>query len=275
MSRDSHTTKFALIAGVAVLTLLAAGFAQAATITHRYDFESDNGDDSAGVVNGTIEGGAAFTNDAAAGSRAIQLDGTDDLVNFPAPMDFGSQFSLATWVKPQPGALGIQNLLANAEGGWATNGFKLYYNTWSDPATADNVLILETGNGAGWGDAYRAGTVTEGAWNHVVATVDTVAAEVHIYVDGSETPGTGGLVTDMNTNLDWEIGRMVDRNDVAGSWNLAGIIDDVQVYSGVLTANQARFLFNNPGAVIPEPSAIVILLSGALGLLLRRRRHKA
>ena len=45
------------------------------SITHRYDFESDNGDDSAGVVHGTIEGGATFTNDAMAGSRAIQLDG--------------------------------------------------------------------------------------------------------------------------------------------------------------------------------------------------------
>ncbi len=270
MFRNTQTAKCCLLVCFAAVVLMAALPVQAATITHRYDFEADNGDDTAGGVNGVLTGDPTFSGEAKSGSRAIVLDGDGDYVDFPDAMDFGSQFSIALWVKPEPGALGIQNLIANGPGGWATDGFKIYYNTWSDPATADNALAVETGNSAGGGDAYRsaAGAITEGAWNHVVTTVDTAAGEVRLYVDGSEAAGTGGLIADMNLNQDWEIGAM------KGSWFLAGSIDDVQVYSGVLTADEVAWLNGNAGAVIPEPGTLVLIIVGGLSLLAYRWRQR-
>ncbi len=275
MFSNTPIARCCLVGCLAAVVLIATLPVQAATIAHRYDFEADDGSDTAGGMNGTLMGDPTFSAGAISGSRAILLDGDGDYVDFPDAMDFGSQFSIALWVQPEAGALGIQNLIANAPGGWATDGFKLYYNTWSDPATADNALIIETGNAAAAGDASRtgAGAITEGSWNHVVTTIDTIAGEARMYVDGVDAGATGGLIADMNVNQDWEIGAM------KSGWNLSGSIDDVQVYSGVLSADEAAWLSSNPGAVIPEPGTLVLIFVGGLSLLAcrwqRRRRTAA
>ena len=269
MFRNTQRAKSCLLVCFAAAVLMTALPVQAATITHRYDFEADNGVDTIGGVDGVLTGDPTFSGEAKSGSRAIVLDGDGDYLDFADPMDFGGQFSFALWVKPEPGALGIQSIMNNAPEGWAADGFKLYYNTWSDPPTADNALAVETGNAAGGGNAYRsaAGAITEGAWNHVVTTVDTTAGEVRLYIDGSEAAGTGGLIADMNLNQDWEIGAM------KSGLNLAGSIDDVQFYSGVLTADEVAFLNDNAGAVVPEPGTLVLILAGGLSLLAYRWRR--
>jgi hypothetical protein len=69
-------------------------------------------------------------------------------------MEFGSQLSIAAWVKPDPAGGNIQTIMANVPGGWATDGFKLFFNSWSsDGLTNDHQVILETGDGAGTGAA--------------------------------------------------------------------------------------------------------------------------
>jgi hypothetical protein len=50
-----------------------------------------------------------------------------------------------------------------------------------------------------------------------------------------------------------------------------GYIDDFQLYDEVLTSQQISFLYNNPGSVIPEPSAALLGGLGFLALLRRRR----
>ena len=184
------------------------------------------------------------------GELAMLLEG-GQYVRVDEPMDFGSQFSIALWVKPDPSALGIQNLVGNAPGGWDTDGFKLYYNTWSDPSTADGAVILETGDGVDVGlagDAVRTpvGTVGDEIWTQIATTVDIDAGEALLYVDGLITSTTGGLNIDMKTDSPFEIGRMI------GSWDLHGLIDDVQIYEGVLTEEEVEWLFDNPGQFIGD-----------------------
>jgi hypothetical protein len=252
---------------------LAGHLAQAATIAHRYDFESESAEDSVGMLNGVVEGDPVFTDDAPSGTRSILMDGDGDHVLYGDPMDFGSQFSIALWVKPDPTAMGIQNMLGNGPGGWDSDGFKLYYNTWSDPATADGTLILETGDGADVGEGGNAvrsepGIISEQVWKHVVATVDVDAATAVFYVDGAVLETTGGVNANMKTESPWELGRMF------GSWNLHGALDDVQIYSGVLTADQASYLYSNPGAMVPEPMSAILLTLGVVGLLAMGRRGR-
>jgi hypothetical protein len=248
------------------LLVLVALPASAATIAHRYDFEGDDGADSVGTVNGAVEGDPVFTSDAKSGARSITLDGDGDFLLFSDPMDFGRQFSIALWVKPDPSAVGIQNVVGNAPGGWGTDGFKLFYNTWSDPPTADGKLILETGDGDSTNAAAVSGdpgVLIDDVWKHVVAAVDMDASS-ELYIDGVSY-ASGGVTATMKTDGPWELGRML------GGWDLAGSLDDVQIYSGALSADDAAWLASNPGAVIPEPSSIVLLLVGFLALVTRRR----
>jgi hypothetical protein len=278
MGNKNHLTLLGLIARAAIVSVFTSLPAGAALIVHRYDFENENGNDSVGTVDGAVNGDPVFTADAVSGDRSITLDGDGDYVLFSEPMDFGNQFSIALWVKPDPAALGIQNLLGNAPGGWGTDGFKLFYNTWSEPATADGALHLETGDGPGGsaGDGVRSeeGIIAEAAWKHVVATVDTDTGMVAMYVDGAALPTTGGLNLGMKTDSPWELGRMM------GSWDLTGSVDDVQVYLGVLSADAANWLYSNPGAVIPEPAGAVtwmalLAIVGTVSLCRRIRRGLA
>lgn len=51
-------------------------------------------------------------------------------------------------------------------------------------------------------------------------------------------------------------------------------MDDVQVYNDPLTLSQVQFLFNNPGAVIPEPAGAAAVADIGFALAARRRRSR-
>ena len=248
MRQTSFSKRFYVIACAAVVCIWLNLPAQAANIVHRYDFEDEDGADTVGGLDGEVVGARFFSDEAMSGSGSLVLQG-GQYVRVSDPMDFGSQFSIAMWVKPDPDALGIQNLLANAQGGWDTDGFKLYYNTWSDPSTADGAYILETGDGAArpdGGNAVRTagGVIVDAEWIQVAATVDMDALEAVLYVDGLAMSTAGGLATQMRTESPFEIGRMLN------GWDLHGMLDDVQIYDGVLTEEEVEWLFNNPGQII-------------------------
>jgi hypothetical protein len=221
----------------------------AATILHRYDFENEDGADSAGDLDGELAGDPFFSDDAPSGTKSIILEG-NQYVRIEE-IDFGSQFSFSMWVLPDTTVLGIQNLVANAPGGWDTDGFKLFYNTWSDPATADGNFILETGDGQGVGSEGNAvstgpGTVVDEEWYHLGATINIDDGEVFMYVNGELMNAGGGLNVDMKTDGPFEIGRMLN------SWQLHGQMDDVQIYDGILTDEEVGSLYENPGSVIGD-----------------------
>jgi hypothetical protein len=262
-----------MVVCTAITALLVGTFAQAATVVHRYDFENDDAADSVDAVDGNLVGAPTFSSDSMSGTRAIMLNGADQYIDYPDPMEFGSQFSIAAWVKPDPAGTNIQTLMANAPGGFATDGFKLFFNSWSsDGLTNDHKIFFETGNGDGTGDA---GTTEPDAlpldtWSQVVTAVDVAAGTVSTYVDGVKLVDNGLVVTDMATNVPWEIGAMP-----TGGWLWTGGIDDVQIYSGLLSDAQAGWLHANPGSVVPEPSTVVMLLTAAAGLLVFRLRRAA
>jgi hypothetical protein len=219
----------------------------AATIVHRYDFESEDGEDSIGDLDADVYGDPLFTNDAVSGSKAIEL--TDGQYLRVEEIEFGTQFSFSMWVLPDQTYLGIQNLLANAPGGWDTDGFKVFYNTWSETPTADGNFILETGDGVGIGlegtmYSTGAGTVVDEQWYHLGVTINIDDAEVFMYVDGELMNGTGGVNIDMKTDGPFEIGRMLN------AWQFHGMMDDVQIYDGILTDDEMASLYASPGSVI-------------------------
>ena len=220
----------------------------AADLVHRFNFDNETAEDSVLGLDGDLIGDPSFATDAPDGGTAIVLEGSQ-YVRVDDEVDFGEEFSVTMWVQPDSSALGIQNLFGNAPGGWDTDGFKLYYNTWSNPSTADGAFILETGDGQNVGspgDAVRTEgeVIFDDVWYHVGATISVDSGEVYMYVDGELQDTSGGLNVDMKLDGPFEIGSML------GDWDLHGQIDDVQIYQGILTDDEVQSLYDTPGSVI-------------------------
>ena len=235
-----------VMACATILVLAAATSLSAAELVHRYDFEEEDGTDSVGEAHGIVQGVPDFTDDAVSGNLSMTLFG-EDWIEVSEPMDFGAQFSVAMWALPDPTAMNIQTLIGNSVGGFASDGFKLFYNIWtSDSSSADGSLRLETGDDvAGVGTATDAGLVSEEEWTHVGAVVDVDATTTALYVNG-ELYTQGSVNPNMKTESPFTIGRMMT------GWNMHGSLDDVQIYEGLLTDDDFAFLNDNPGSAIGE-----------------------
>jgi hypothetical protein len=235
-----------MVASVMMVTVVAAWTVSAATLTHRYDFEEEDGTDSVGEAHGMIEGNPEFTDDAVSGDRSITFFGSD-YVQVDEPMDFGTQFSISLWVLPDPTAMNIQTLIGNSVGGYERDGFKLFYNVWtSDSSSADGSLRLETGDDiTGVGTAGPPGFVSEEVWTHIGASVDVDNEITELYVNG-EWNASGTLNPFMKTESPFTIGRMMT------GWNMHGSMDDVQIYEGIFTPDDVVWLYDNPGLTLGE-----------------------
>ena len=165
--------------------------------------------------------------------------------------------NIAAWVKPDPAGVNIQTIMANAPGGWATDGFKLYFNTWTaDGSVNDGQVRVEQGNGSeGTAPGTDDDALVRGEWSQVVSTIDVNGTnEVMTYVNGVKLVDGGPVIVDMGMNLPWQIGAMPD-----GGFTWMGGIDDVQLYHGILTDEDVQWLFNNPGSAIGEEPPTTLL----------------
>ena len=78
------------------------------------------------------------------------------------------------------------------------------------------------------------------AWHHFVVTVDSSTQKARMYIDGSLISETTWTHNQQVTNLTFN-----------GAWNFGGRgsnanLDEVQIYNQSMTAEQVRFLYNNP-----------------------------
>jgi hypothetical protein len=263
------------IVGLPVLNTSSGGH----TLVAHYTFDDANnlGVDSSGNGydfndGGNQNGGSGVqaTNDAEAGGGAI-----DFFRNDSDPYSAGYQgwypstpsgilsalqgsFSVSVWVKTtasigNPGDLAYYgsaviaadvNGLANDTIPIALTGGQVAFNTGGDE---DDTL-------------NSSGTVIDGFYHHIVVTRDQATGNKTIYIDGgldSTGSGTTNLLNDPQSVV---IGAIDD----AGNPTLGGSIfyggfdgemDDLQIYSGVLSPTEVANLFNNPGTTAPNVSA--------------------
>lgn len=105
-------------------------------------------------------------------------------------------------------------------------------------------LAFHTANGNH--TLYSANSINSGDFEHLVVTRDAITGEKRIYVNGvpdtSGTGPTGNLPTPTQVRLG---------HSFSGGLDIEGLVDDLQVYTNVLTADQVQFLFANPGTAAP------------------------
>ena len=144
----------------------------------------------------------------------------------------------------------------------------------------------DNGSYAGGGPDINdaAADLTTDGFHHLVGVTDGTAGTTALYYDGTlvasgTTSATGLSPSDNPTNLG--IGTNVDANGGNRNWN--GLIDEVAVWDAALTADDVATLYNggagvtiqsliDGGAVVPEPSSLLLGVLGFGALALRRRR---
>lgn len=156
--------------------------------------------------------------------------------------NFGSQFSISVWVKPNSGS-SIQTIISNAGANLATDGFKAYWNSWQ---TSDLKMILENGNGSSGGATIStAAVVTNSEWQHLVYTFNTSTRAITMYRNKAAVSITADQLVSPapNTNQAWWLGTLGGYY-----YNMNGQMGVVKIYSTVLTAAEVTTDYNSTSA---------------------------
>jgi hypothetical protein len=216
-----------------------------------YSFEDDNlfAQDFSGNNNG-IQGygnGPYLTNDAAAGSFAVGFRGADWLTP-PTNLvtTLAGSFSVSLWAKTtadpgndsDTGDSGAGILAANPDQviPLAQTGSKLAFLTGgSRPDTLHSTTSINTGH-----------------YVHLVVTRDQDSGEKRIYINGSLDSADVGAAGFLTTASGPAINLGIDLNNFVG---FTGELDEVQVYSGVLSPTEVSYLYSHPGTNVADVSA--------------------
>ncbi len=256
---------FKIITTTAVSLAVALSAQGAVSLTHHYTFDTD-GADSAGSINGVLQNGASIV--AGTIGNAVDVNGSSQHVlmantggtGATAVIPVSTSYSVSLWAKRDAASV---------------NGWLFGQGDNGSPRQSLHVGFRNTNQTAHafWGDDlqwFPSQATDTTNWHQWVVTYDADINEQFMYVDGG---GAGNFVSRTTNNGDflgsgtnnfW-VGRRRDGQ------NFNGQIDDVQVYSGVLSAGNVASLFANPGSVVPEPTP-TMLLSILLGVGVVARR---
>lgn len=213
-----------------------------------YSFEDNSqfAQDFSGHGNNiSIYGGSPYmTNDAAAGTYALAPAGAGYLY---APTNlveaFAGSFSVSLWLKTSDvygsdsgdvySAAGIVSAFSgpgdNVGMPMGLTGHKLAFYTGGD---TDDTL-------------HSLADVNTGDYVHVVVTRNQQTGEKKIYVNGMLDNADFGATNLLNESDEITIGQ-----NNGATFN--GELDEVQFYSGVLSASEVTQLYNNPGTTVPD-----------------------
>ncbi len=146
-----------------------------------------------------------------------------------------TNFSAALWINQDAGDPGVSALFA--KGRTAGDPFAL--------VTTAGSLIWFSGGTQG---LQLEGAITPGTAQHVVAVYEDGGASgtVTIYIDGVEVANQPGVApVDDSGSTPLQIGA------INGAFGFTGIVDDFQLYSMALSAEDVTYLFENPAGELP------------------------
>jgi MSHA biogenesis protein MshQ len=159
------------------------------------------------------------------------FDGSNDYVEIPDNnlLDYSNNFSVGAWIKidsiPTSGLKTILSKDENYEFHVNSSG---QINWWWRTSILNQVREFNS-----------TGTITPGAWHHVVISFTT--ANQKIFIDGNEA-GSANFVENARTNSD-PIQLASDQNTSGRYFN--GDIDEVNIFDQALTSLQAKELMDS------------------------------
>jgi len=244
---------------VAATTLLCAATTSQATLLAFYDFEGNANDVSGNGNNGTVYNAALTL--AGYEGQAYFFDGFEDYIDIPIDINYSvlPELTMGAWVNATS-ATAIRQVISHDDGGF------------------DRSLGIDTrgGGGTSWSAFTGNGVVSSGltaqasTWVFLAAVYDQAAASMTLYADDDVVTtstyfGAGGSLT--------SIGRGPDFGEY-----FHGAIDNAFFYDEALTSEQIAEIRAGGapvilGSPVPEPSSLVLVGTGLLGLAVRRRQR--
>lgn len=225
---------------ILLFLLTWSAFVNAQNLVAYYPFNGNSNDESANLNHGTVNGPVLTTDRFGNLNSAYEFDGIDDfiLVTNSASLNiYGSDLSITYWLFNDNPSLTDTSYKGISKGGWSTSaGYELIYsNYWNagtlhftTGASANNVLSFNNYNNQ---------------WLMVTGTYEHETATKKVYINGIEQTTTVQGADDLSSSLnDLYIGRRHPANTYAGF--VKGKIDDIRIYSSLLTPTDILNLYN-------------------------------
>jgi hypothetical protein len=183
-------------------------------------------DDSTGRVQDGSVSGAAWSNGITGG--ALDFDGIDDgvLVGTSAALTGSGDFSLAAWVKVDPGSP-TSTVIQQREPG--ASGYQGEYMLNVNSSGTVNFFVY--GTSAYQFNLTTAAAINDGQWHHLAAVRSGTSGKV--YIDGVEVVNGSGAIQALQSRA---VSIGYDHRD--SNKRFAGLIDDVRIYERALSAGE-------------------------------------
>ena len=257
----------AMTVAVAVLVGLAgtaaASYLSVVTADNPYAYwrlgdSSGTTTDAVGSHTGTYNGGVTLGAAGIPGAgtdKAVTLNGTDGYIDIADT--YHTALTVEAWVKFDQGATNDIAIL-----GWTNGaGGDLYSPTLATDATGHVVARLY--DVAIEQRISTAPVKDDGTWTYVALTASNNGA-LALYVNGVQQGTAIAIGTMWSSGLDqWTIGAAFGSGGAAN--NFKGTVDEVALYTSVLNSDQILAHYN--AGIVPEPTSIVLLATGLIGLL--------
>jgi hypothetical protein len=237
-----------------------------------WNFDDNVADQSGNGNDGTIVGPAAYVADTPALIPGKSLSfNADSYVNVTQnsglPIAPEPAFTISMWVKGDGTAQDDDRVFS--EGSSANNNALFNLGTKQGGDTGQFDFYYRTDTGASPNHLFSNGTPFDGTWHHI-AWVDQEGLAT-LYIDGAAD--TDFDYTAFRTDLNSDTTTIGGILRAAECCLYTGNIDDVAIWSQALSGGEVALLAEGvPPPQVPEPSSIVMISLGMLGLLGLRRR---
>lgn len=162
--------------------------------------------------------------------NGMEFNGTSDYIT-PGLVTLSNQFTAYAWIDINTNASNEQSIWVNQVGGYGSNGFSWYVDTYEK---SDRITHFDSGTGTGGsyvGADPTGSTAVPSGWHFMVSTWDQVAGRVTNYIDGAYN-GAGTAVVGFGLTNQLNLGAFLNP-----TLFFDGIMDEARIQGGVASTN--------------------------------------
>ncbi len=278
---------------IAIVSVALVSSANAASLVHRYDFNTTN--DTVGAANGTLLGtaslaGGALVTNGGNGTISGQWGGAGPMMTLDSSAVSGitGAFSIESWITCTTNWPKYDSLYAFSDG--TQNNYLLANPVQGYDPWPSGVGICGAGGyghfqdpNSDWCQNVLGQWLDTNSLHQTVLTYD--GTTFSWYTDGvlANYDSVSSTAVDPGFNLSTLTDIAVNGGSPFVDPALTGSTWDLRMYSGALSADQVASVYavgSDAGnetinaLVVPEPSTIMLLVAGIFGLLFRHLRKK-